>query len=57
MEKAKYLYSENLAFSDFCFEVIFGHIPRDFIEVVGKLFGILTENVAMVLIQVLPNRI
>ena len=35
----------------------FGQFPRDFIEFVGKWLGVLTENVAMVLIKVLPNSI
>ena len=54
VKTAKYRYSESLTFSD-CFGGDCGQFPKDFIEIVEKQFGILTEHVAMVLIKVLPN--
>ena len=54
MYTAKYLYSESLTFSEFP-GGDFGQFPRDFIEFQDKWLGILTENVAMVLIKVLPH--
>ena len=56
LETAKYLYSEDLTFWDFL-GGDFRRFPKDFIEFVEKQLGILTENVAMVLIRVLPKRV
>ena len=56
VETAKHLYSEGLTFSDF-FDVISVSSPQNLLSLQEKRLGILTENVAMVLIEVLPNRI
>ena len=52
---ATYRYAENMTCWTFR-ESDFGRLPRDVIEFVEKLRGILMENVAMVLIKLLPNR-
>ena len=57
VETAKSRFLENLTFSHF-WEGECGQFPKGFTEYVQKkTIGILAENVAMVLIKVLPNTI
>ena len=53
-DTATYRYSQSLRFWDFP-GGDFGQFPRHVFEFVEKRLGIRTENVAMVLIKVLPN--